>query len=113
MFHQSPTYNFFNKIWYRNTYNIQNVSDDKLLEHYITTGYKLNYNPSLYFNTEWYRSEYKLEQDINPLVHFTQNVRNKPNEKCKYFLQKSNWTGDWVNITGDFIPLKNEKKRIN
>ena len=113
MYHQSPTFNFFNKIWYKNTYNLQHVSDDNLLNHYVTAGYKSNYNPSLYFNTEWYRNEYKLDEHTCPLVHFTQNLQNKPNEKCKYFLQKPNWKEGWVNITGDFIPLTNEKKRIN
>jgi hypothetical protein len=113
MYHQSPTYNFFNKIWYKNTYNLHQVKDDELLTHYVTTGYKSNYNPSLYFNTEWYRTEYKLDENTNPLVHYTQNLNNKPNENCKKIIQRPHWRKDWVNITGDFVPLRNEKKRIN
>ena len=110
-YYQSPTSNFYNEIWYKNTYNLPG---DNLLHHYCTIGHKLNYNPSLYFDTKWYKSNYNLDENTNPLEHFCSNINIKPNEKCKYFIKNPTaWTKDWVNIKGDFIPLQNEKKKIN
>lgn len=112
---QSPSGNLFNKIWYKETYNL-NIEDNKLLDHYLTIGHILNYNPSLYFNTKWYRETYKLSKNINPLEHFCKNLNNlnlKPNEKCKFFINNLTFN-DWPIIPkNDFIPLHNEIKRIN
>jgi len=107
-YYQSPTSNYFNESWYKNTYNIK----ENGMLHYSTIGHKLNYNPSIYFNTEWYKTKYNI--NTNPLEHFCSNKNTKPNELCKYFINSSCiWNSNWVNIKGDFAPLVNEKKRIN
>jgi hypothetical protein len=116
-YYQSPSGNYFNSIWYKNTYNLHYIDDNKLMEHYINIGYKENYNPSLYFNTQWYRQQYNLDNNICPLIHFCDNINNstiiKPNDKCEYYIFNGPWNSGWVNIKNDFIPLQNEKKRIN
>ena len=112
---QSPSGNLFNKIWYKETYNL-NIPENELLNHYCTVGYKQNLNPSLYFNTKWYRETYLLPEDLNPLEHFCKNVNERnlrPNEKCKFFIRDLSFN-DWTIIPkNDFIPLRNEIKRIN
>ena len=114
-YYQSPSRNYFNKIWYKENYNL-NIEDSKLLEHYCNIGHKMNYNPSLYFNTEWYKKTYKLSENINPIEHFCKNLNDlnlKPNEKCKFFIRDLSFE-DWTIIPkNDFIPLNNEIKRIN
>lgn len=114
-YYQSPSHQYFNKIWYRETYNLD-IDDDKLLKHYLTIGYKMNYNPSLYFNTKWYKDTYNIPENINPLEHFCNNlsIHNlKPNEKCKFFIRDLSFN-DWTVIPkNDFVPLNNEVKRIN
>ena len=113
--YQSPTNNYFNKTWYKNTYNLDNIKDDELLNYYCTVGYKLNHNPSLYLNTKWYINTYNVPENIDPLTHFISGIQNTtrtPNEHCKYFIDHQ-FNEPWTSITGDFIPLRNEKKRIN
>jgi len=84
------------------------------MDHYCNVGHKLNYNPSLYFNTKWYKSTYNLDENTNPIEHFCSGKNTNPNELCKYFINSPcSWTKNWVDITGDFIPLENQKKRIN
>jgi hypothetical protein len=112
--YQSPTNNYFNCKWYKHTYQLD-IEDDKLFDHYNSIGYKLNYNPSLYFHTKWYRETYHIPENMNPLVHFVDHVKRsiyKPNEKCSYFI-RDEFRKPWTYITGEFIPLINEKKRIN
>jgi hypothetical protein len=121
-YYSSPTGNYFNYIWYKNTYNITNLTtQDELIKHYILHGHKLDYNPSIYFNTKWYREKYNLNNNICPLEHFCyninipDNIKYLPNEKCEYFISFSNLmlnTG-FINIKNEFIPLNNQKKRIN
>ena len=115
MYYQSPSGNYFNKIWYKRTYNL-NISDDKLFTHYCMFGYKENKNPSLYFNTEWYKRTYNIPNNMNPLEHFSKtNLINnvKPNEKCKNFIRDLGFS-DWTIIPKhDFIPVRDETKRIN
>jgi len=117
---QSPSSNYFNKIWYKNTYELFDIDDNDLMSHYFNIGSKLNYNPSLYFNTVWYKNTYNIPDYINPLEHFCaqlakKNNNLKPNEQCKFFITNGYWNSDcvYVNIKNDFIPLKKEKKRIN
>ena len=85
---QSPSSNYFNKIWYKNTYELFDIDDNDLMSHYINIGNKLNYNPSLYFNTEWYKKTYDIPDNINPLEHFcTPEKKNlKPRRKKKLFV---------------------------
>ena len=121
-YYSSPTGNYFNYIWYKNTYNITNLTtQDELIKHYILHGHKLDYNPSIYFNTKWYREKYNLNNNICPFEHFCyiinipDNIKYLPNEKCEYFISFSNLmlnTG-FINIKNEFIPLNNQKKRIN
>jgi hypothetical protein len=112
---QSPSSNYFNKIWYKETYAL-NIPENKLLEHYCTIGYKENLNPSLYFNTKWYKETYKIPDNMNPLDHFCANNHKdylKPNEKCRYYIRDVNFN-EWTIIPkNDFILLKNEPRRIN
>ena len=116
MFYQSPTHNYFNKTWYKRTYNL-NIADDELLNHYCNIGYKENLNPSLYFNTKWYKERYNIPDNVNPLEHFTENLKRHtlcPNEKCKYFIRNLPDNVDWTIMPNhDFIPFADEKKRIN
>lgn len=112
---QSPSGNLFNKVWYKETYNL-NIDEDKLGAHYFNVGYKMNYNPSLYFNTKWYKEKYNIPDQICPLVHFCENVGKanlKPNEKCKYFITDMGFPSWAIIPKHDFIPLHNECKRIN
>lgn len=115
MYYQSPSYNYFNKTWYKRTYNLD-IPNEKLLEHYCTIGYIENKNPSLYFNTEWYKKTYNISNDVNPLDHFCKmnHIHNvKPNEKCKYYIRDISFK-DWSIIPKyDFVPVHDEKKRIN
>lgn len=109
-YYQSPSGNYFNEIWYKNKYNID---EENLLKHYCEIGHKLNYNPSLYFETEWYKKKYNLSNDTNPLEHFCNNNINtnlKPNSKCNYFIRNINFH-DWTIIPKhDFIPISTIKK---
>lgn len=114
-YYQPYTSNFFNKKWYKNTYNL-NLKDDELLTHYSNIGHKKNFNPSLFFDTKWYKEQYKLNPNENPIEHFCKNVNNKnikPNSKCKFYINSFvnvNWT---TFPKFEFIPFKNENKRIN
>jgi len=115
MYYQSPSGKFFNKIWYKRTYNL-NVPDNDLLKHYNTIGYKSNLNPSLYFNTKWYKETYKIPDNMNPLEHFYRCNKNhniKPNEKCKFLIRDLSFLTWPIMPYYDFIPLKDEKHRIN
>ena len=109
-YYQSPSGNYFNEIWYKNKYNID---EENLLKHYCEIGHKLNYNPSLYFETKWYKNKYNLSNDTNPLEHFCKNNTNinlKPNSKCNYFIRDINFH-DWTIIPKhDFVPISNVKK---
>ncbi|EOS21344.1 hypothetical protein C804_06025 [Lachnospiraceae bacterium A4] len=61
---------FFDAEWYRNQYNIPD--DVSAAEHYLTSGYKLGYNPSLFFSTQKYlhwNGDVK-QAGINPLEHY-------------------------------------------
>ena len=121
-YYLSPTGNFFNYIWYKKTYNIENlITQSELINHYCIEGYKLNYNPSIYFNTKWYREKYNLDINICPLEHFcknlniSNNIKYLPNEKCNYFFGSTNLSlnSGFINIKNEFIPLNNIKKKIN
>jgi len=75
----------------------------------------MNYNPSLYFNTKWYIETYKIPENLDPLTHFISNVKRgiyKQNELCSYFI-RDDFNKPWTSIKGDFVPLVNQKKRIN
>lgn len=116
MFYQSPTDTFFNKLWYKRTYNL-NIPDKMLSWHYHTQGHKQNLNPSLYFNTEWFRKTYNIPNHIDPLEYFMQHKSQnlKPNDKSQFYIRdikKYNRVG-WTNISADFVPLETEKQRIN
>ena len=74
--YQSPTNQYFNKIWYKNTYNLSHIKDEHLLNHYCTIGYKNLFNPSLYFDTEWYITTYNIPSHIDPLTHFISGIKN-------------------------------------
>ncbi len=113
--YQSPTNNYFNKKFYKNTYNLHDINENELINHYTSIGYKMNYNPSLYFNTKWYMETYKIKENMDPLTHFISNLKSsifKPNELCTYFI-RFNVNEPWVSTRGDFIPLSNQKKKIN
>jgi hypothetical protein len=114
MFNQSPVGKYFNCTFYKHTYKLKQSNADKLYQHYINIGYKLNYNPSLYFNTKWYREKYNI-YDQCPLLHFQQNMNNGalPNEKCESLIHVGINKQPWINITGEFIPSHNEPRRIN
>lgn len=60
----------FDEDYYRRTYNIKENEDP--LTHYLLKGYKLSYNPSLDFDTEFYLNTYDNVKaaNINPLYHY-------------------------------------------
>ncbi|MEO1149799.1 MAG: rhamnan synthesis F family protein [Pseudomonadota bacterium] len=67
----------FDADWYREKYLIPAGSDMDPVDHYLTFGANLGYNPSERFNTKAYRS---LNHDlrsaaINPLLHYIQHGR--------------------------------------
>jgi hypothetical protein len=114
MFNQSPVGKYFNSTFYKHTYNLKQTNADKLYKHYIVSGYKLDYNPSLYFNTKWYKEKYNI-YDQCPLLHFQQNLNNGalPNEKCEALIHTGINKQPWINITGEFIPSRTEPRKIN
>lgn len=112
----SPTGNYFNAHFYKNNYNIPLNSFEELLNHYVTIGHKMGYDPSLYFENDWYRNNYDLDIDTCPLVHFTQKKFGKflPNSKCDYiiehnFIDLKNFTS----IKNDYVLCNNQPRRIN
>lgn len=115
MFFQSPINKYFNPIYYKKTYNLDIDNKVALYNHYINVGSKLNYNPSIYFNTKWYKNQYNINDVTNPYEHFINNFNKgyKPNEKCKYLIHDGINKLPWINITSEFIPIISEKKRIN
>lgn len=115
LFNQSPMNRYFNNLFYKKTYNLNNLTDKNLYNHYINIGSKLNYNPSLYFDTKWYREKYNINNVTNPLIHFQENMDKGflPNEKCDVLIRTGINKLPWINITGEFIPIITEKRRIN
>ena len=121
-YYTSPISNFFNYIWYKQTYIIKDLNTpNDLIKHYILEGHLLDYNPSIYFNTKWYREKYNIDKNICPLEHFCNNnnkpskINFLPNEKCDYFISSGNLllNHGFIEIKNEFIPLNNQKKRIN
>lgn len=43
-----------------------------LLEHYRAAGFKERRNPNVLFDTRWYAEHYKLDESVDPLVHFSE-----------------------------------------
>ena len=115
LINQSPINRYFNPLFYKKTYNLHNYTDKNLYNHYINIGSKLNYNPSLYFDTKWYREKYNINDVTNPLVHFQENMDKGflPNNKCDMIIHIGINKMPWINITGEFLPIITEKKRIN
>lgn len=113
--------NYFNYIWYRDEYNLpKNKTFLELLDYYETVGHILGHNPSLYFDTKFYRKKYKLDYSISPLTHFCQNSSLPgnsylPNSKCEFYIPPhlTSLQNGFTNVLNEFIPLKSEKKRIN
>ncbi|MBO7719051.1 MAG: glycosyltransferase, partial [Methanosphaera sp.] len=64
--------NLFDDEYYRNCYKLDGDVDP--LEHYITTGDGLGYNPSKTFNTIEYKKRHSLT-DTNALCHYIFNFR--------------------------------------
>lgn len=62
--------NLFDKKWYLEKY--LNNSNEDPIKHYLTEGWKQNYNPSPDFDTKWYLERYSdVKKDgINPFVHY-------------------------------------------
>lgn len=115
MLFQSPINKYFNHIYYKKTYNINLDNYKDLYNHYLNIGSKKNYNPSIYFNTNWYKNHYNINDVSNPYLHFIENISKgfRPNERCKYLIHNGINKQPWINITSEFIPIIQEKRRIN
>lgn len=63
---------YFNDEWYCSKYPEVKKSGLTPVEHYISHGAELGYNPSLDFDTCWYLGKYPdvADSDLNPLIHF-------------------------------------------
>ena len=61
--------------WYRNRYKIKTTSDQELVDHYFTVGWKLGYDPSPFFSTSEYLENYggNLAPGQCPLEHYISN----------------------------------------
>jgi len=63
----------FDVDFYTSTYSSQSeMAVKKPIRHFITEGASMGFNPSKWFNTNWYINQYKdiKEEGINPLVHY-------------------------------------------
>lgn len=67
----------FDEKWYSKKY-LKGKSDDPI-KHYMTIGWKNNYNPSPQFNTSWYLEENKdvKKSGVNPFVHYIEFGRKE------------------------------------
>lgn len=57
----------FNAEWYSKTYGIERK---ETVRHYLHTGWRVGYDPSLNFSTETYLKKNPDIEDYNPLLHF-------------------------------------------
>jgi len=63
----------FDVDFYTSTYSSQSeMAVKKPIRHFITEGASMGFNPSKWFNTNWYINQYEdiKEEGINPLVHY-------------------------------------------
>lgn len=67
--------NLFDDEYYELNYPNTIAEADDLLEHYLTVGYKLGYDPSEEFNTNEYIKEHEQlrKYNINPLIYYAIN----------------------------------------
>lgn len=71
--------NYFDWKWYVKRYNLDIVDQISAAKHYLNVGWKLYYDPSLYFVTIAYLGanwDVKTE-DINPLLHYEKFGRDE------------------------------------
>ncbi len=61
---------YFDEVFYRIAANIDDSVD--AAEHYCRTGWRAGLNPSPYFDTRYYRAQYRdvSNSDANPLIHY-------------------------------------------
>lgn len=79
----------FNKSYYIKQYKIAKEYD--AIEHYLHTGYKLGYNPSQYFDNDFYLTNNTdiLLADINPLYHYETSGKYENRKIQKVNIQKN------------------------
>ena len=84
---------FFDYDFYKKRYpNVNNFNKDLIL-HYMFTGYKLNYEPNPYFDSQYYSDKYG--KDKNPLIMYLEHDKsdlsfnNSDSDECK-LIEKSN-----------------------
>jgi lipopolysaccharide biosynthesis protein len=104
--------NLFDSQWYENKYKSQIKENINFLTHYLTTGYKLGFIPSLQFDANFYLKKYPdiLAAGINPLVHYvTQGIHEQreiksPIYNAKYRVTESKYLPSLANK--DLNPTK-------
>lgn len=106
----------FNDDWYSKEYKIL---DTDPLEHYILEGWKKGYNPSPFFDTEFYLSKYDDVKyaNVNPLLHYINNGYYEGREvmdksktiRLLSFVDKLNPNDTNINIIDNILV----NKRIN
>ncbi|MEG1752290.1 MAG: glycosyltransferase, partial [Christensenella sp.] len=71
---------YFNAKWYKKEYNLKH---DNPYDHYLNIGWKIGYDPSSCFSTEYYLEENNdvKEAGINPLLHYEMFGRNEASRK--------------------------------
>ncbi len=62
----------FNEEWYRNSYPEVALLKTSAINHYVMSGWKKGYNPSMEFDTLYYLNTYPdvKKANVNPLLHY-------------------------------------------
>lgn len=77
----------FDKDWYLKHYPDSRKYKKGLIAHYLTIGYRENYNPSREFDGEWYLASNPdvFEAGVNPLLHYIEFGETEGRKKSSVF----------------------------